>query len=84
MQATTTAQIRTAIDVLEKLGERINRYASQSIRQIPPSGVAGQLAGQISVSALEQNNQVKEITDLLRTWHTELEHQRKHNVSQHV
>ena len=84
MQAPTTIQIRTAIEVLEKLGERINAHAAQSVRQIPPSGMSGQLAGQIGVQAMEQNNQVKEITGLLQTWHTEVERQRRQNVSQHV
>lgn len=84
MQAPTTIQIRTAIEVLQKLGERINEHAAQSVRQIPPSSVSGQLAGQIGVNAMEQNNQVKEITGLLQTWHIELEQRRRQNVSQNV
>jgi hypothetical protein len=84
MQAPTTIQIRTAMEVLQKLGERINEHAVRSVRQIPPSSVSGQLAGQIGVNAMEQNNQVKEITGLLQTWHIELEQRRKQNVSYHV
>jgi len=84
MQAPTTTQIRTAIEVLEKLGERINEFAARSVRQIPPSSVNGQLAGQLSVNAMEQTKQVVEITGLLKTWHGELDRQRRQNVSQHV
>jgi hypothetical protein len=70
MQAPTATQVRTAIEVLEKLGERINEHAARSVRQIPPSHAAGQLVSQISASATEQNNRVKAITGLLQTWHT--------------
>jgi hypothetical protein len=84
MQAPTTTQIHTAIEVLQKLGERINEHAARSARQILPCSVAGQLAGQISVNAMEQTKQVQEITGLLKTWHGELEYRRRQNVSQHI
>lgn len=81
MQAPTTTQINTAIEVLQKLGERINEHAARSVRQIPPSSVNGQLAGQISANAIEQTKQAQEITGLLKTWQGELEHRRRQNVS---
>jgi len=84
MQAPTITQINTAIEVLQKLGERINEHAARSVRQIPPSSFNGQLAGQISANAMEQTKQVQGITGLLKTWHSELEHRRRQNVSQHV
>ena len=84
MQTPTTTQINTAIEVLQKLGERINEHAARSVRQIPPSSVNGQLAGQISANAMEQTKQVQEITGLLKTWHGELEHRRRQNVSLHL
>ena len=81
MQEPTTIQLRTAMEVLQKLGERINEHAAKSVRQIPPSSVNGQLAGQISANAMEQTKQVQEITGLLKTWHGELDHRRRQNVS---
>ena len=84
MQTPTTADLCTTIQVLDKLAERINAHAAQSVRQIPPSSVSGQLAGQIGVNAMEQNNQVKEITRLLQTWKIELEQRRRQNVFHHV
>ena len=84
MQTPSTAQIHTAIEVLKKLGERINEHAARSVRQIPPSSVNGQLAGQISVNAMEQTKQVGEINGLLKTWHGELEQRRRQCVSHHV
>ena len=84
MQEPTTTQLRTVMEVLQKLGERINQHAIRSVRQIPPSSVAGQLAGQIRVNAMEQTKQVGEITGLLKTWHDELEQRRRQNVSHHI
>ena len=84
MQEPTTIQLRTAMEVLQKLGERINQHAAKSVRQIPPSSVNGQLAGQISANAMEQKKQVGEITGLLKTWHGELEQRRRQNVSNHI
>jgi hypothetical protein len=34
MQTPSTAQIRTAIEVLKKLGERINTHAEHSVMQL--------------------------------------------------
>lgn len=84
MQEPTTTQLRIAIEVLQKLGGRINEHAARSVRQILPSSVAGELAGQISVNAMEQTKQVEEITGLLKTWHGELEQRRRQCVSHHV
>ena len=84
MQEPTTIQLRTAMEVLQKLGERINEHAARSVRQIPPSSVNGQLAGQISMNAMEQKKQVGEITGLLKTWNGELEQRRRQCVSHHV
>jgi hypothetical protein len=84
MQEPTTIQLRTAMEVLQKLGERINQHAAKSVRQIPPSSVNGLLAGQISANAMEQSKQVGEITGLLKTWHGELEQRRRQCVSHHV
>jgi hypothetical protein len=84
MQTPTTIQIRTAIEVLQKLGERINEHATRSLRQIPPSSVSGQLAGQISVNAKAQTEQVKDIAGLLKTWQIQLEQQQRQTVSHHV
>ena len=84
MQEPTTIQLRTAMEVLQKLGERINEHAAKSVRQIPPSSVNGLLAGQISANAMEQKKQVGEITSLLKTWHGELEYRRKQTTSYHI
>lgn len=84
MQTPTATQIQTAIEVLQKLDERINKYAARSLSQIPPCNEVATVAGQIRENAVEQKKQVQSITGLLQTWHGELERQRRQNVSQHV
>jgi hypothetical protein len=84
MQTPTSTQIQTAIEVLQKLGERIKEHAASSVRQMPSSSLAGQVLGQIGVNAMEQTKQVEGITGLLKTWHGELEQRRRQNVSQHI
>jgi hypothetical protein len=84
MQTPTTIQIRTAIEVLQKLGERIKEHAASSVRQMPSSHQAGLLLGQITVNATEQTKQVEAITGQLQAWHTELEQRRRQNISYHV
>lgn len=84
MQVPTTIEIRNAIEVLEKLSERINKNAARSLSQIPPCYGAGEVAGEISANSMEQNKQIQSITGLLQTWNTELERKQKRNVSIHV
>jgi hypothetical protein len=84
MQTPTTAQIRTAIEVLERLDERITKNAARSLFQMPPCHGVGVVAGQIAVDAQEQTKQVKSLTGLLQTWHGELERKQKQGVSVHV
>jgi len=66
MLALAATHIRTANEVLEKLGERIHEHVAQSAQQILPCSVAGQLAGQIGINAMEQRKQVKESPDCFR------------------
>lgn len=84
MQPPTATQIRTAIEVLEKLDVRVNKIAARSLSQIPPCNGAGEVARQISTDAMEQTKQVQAITGLLQTWHGELERKQKHTFLQHV
>ena len=84
MQTPTTMQIRTAIEVLQKLGERIKEHAARSVRQMPSSHQAGLLLGQITVNVREQTKQVEAITGQLEAWHSELEQRRRQNVSYYV
>jgi len=47
MQTPTTAQLRTAIEVLKKLGERIDKHATHSLMQLPDTRLGDDHAARI-------------------------------------
>ncbi len=84
MQTPTTAQIRTAIEVLEKLGERLNIHAEHSVMQLPESQLGAHYAGRIEVQAIEQTTQIEAVAAQLKNWRAELSEQRRQCVSHHL
>jgi hypothetical protein len=79
----TTADLRTAIQVLEKLGERFTTHANHSMIEISESQPDSHRAGQIEASAIEQTTRVKLVSAHLKSWRDELLQQRQ-TVSHHV
>ena len=77
MQPPTTAQIRTAIEVLKKLGERLNEHAADSVIQLPDTQLREHYAGRIEVRAIEQITQVQTVAAQLEQWRDELLQQRR-------
>ena len=84
MQTPTTAQIRTAIEVLTKLGERLNTHAENSVMQLSESPTGAHHAGRIEVSAIEQTTRIEAVTAQLKNWRDEMLEQRRQCVSHHV
>jgi hypothetical protein len=84
MQTPTTAQIRTAIDVLNKLGERLNAHAEHSVTQLSESPLGVHYAGRIEVGATEQITRIEAIATQLKNWRDEMLEQRRQCVSHHV
>ena len=84
MQPPTTAQIRTAIEVLTKLGERLNTHAEHSVMQLSESPSGAHHAGRIEVSAIEQTTRIEAVAAQLKNWRDELLEQRRQCVSHHV
>jgi Mg2+/Co2+ transporter CorB len=80
----TTAELRTAIEVLNKLGERINTDTVHSVMQMPESSLGEHYAGRIGVNAIEQTSRIETVADQLKNWREELIQQRSQNVSQSV
>jgi len=72
MQPPTTAQIRTAVEVLKKLGERLNERATHSLIQLPDTQLGDHSAGRIEVRAIEQVTQIRTVTAQLEQWGDEL------------
>ena len=84
MMTPTTAELHTAIEVLNKLNQRIKEHAIRSVRQMPGCGQAGHLIGQINVNLMEQTQRSDAVAEQLQNWRNEILNQQKQNVSQTV
>lgn len=84
MQTPTTAQLRTAIEVLHKLGERLNAHAEHSVMQLADSPLGAHYAGSIQMGATEQTTRIESVATQLKNWRDEMLEQRRQCVSHHV
>ena len=84
MQTPTTAQLRTAIEVLTKLGERLNTHVEHSVMQLSESPLGAHYAGRIEVGAIEQTSRIEAVATQLKDWRDELLQQERQCVSHHV
>ena len=84
MQTPSTAQIRTAIEVLNRLGERLNERAANSVMQLHDSQFGDRQAGRIETKAIEQTTQILSVAAQLEEWRDELVQERRQCVSHHV
>ena len=84
MQAPTSTQIRTAIEVLKKYGEHLNNHASNLAVELTESAQTGHEAGRITTGTIEQTNRIETVAAQLEKWRDELMQQRRQCVSNHV
>ncbi len=84
MQTPTTAQLRTAIEVLEKLSGRINEQGAHSVNQLPDTQLGDDYAAKIEAQTNEQTSRIGVISGQLNNWREELLQQQKNSVSPHV
>jgi len=75
MRTPTTDQLRTAIEVLKNLGERINEHAAHSVIQLPESCLGDQHSARIQARAIEQTSQIDAVAGQLEAWCDELQHE---------
>jgi hypothetical protein len=80
----TTAQLRTTIEVLVKLGKRINEHTAHSVKQLPESPQGENFAAQIKVQTIEKTTRIKTVSEQLKNWREESLKQQKKNISSHV
>lgn len=83
MGAPSTAELRTAIQVLDKLGERLTAHANHDVLELPEHQLGNHHAGKIETNAIEQITRIKHVSDQLKSWREELMQQRQ-PVSHHV
>jgi hypothetical protein len=84
MQTPTTAQIRTAMEVLKKLGERIKAHAAHSVMQLPDSDLGADYAARIETRTMEQTSGIVGVVAQPESWRDELQQQRRHRVHHRV
>jgi hypothetical protein len=84
MLTPTTAELRTAIEVLQKLGHRLNEHAAHSVIQMPDTSLGEHYAGRIEVRAIEETSRIEAVAEQIKNWRDELLQQKKQNVVQSV
>ena len=80
----STAQIRTAIEVLKKYGKHLNHHASNLAVELVESPQTIHDAGRITAGAIEQTTRIETVARQLEQWRHELMQQRRQCVSNHV
>src|SRR6266571_135984 len=84
MQTPTTAQLRTAIEVLKKLEERIDNHGTHSLVQLPATRLGDDYAARIEWQTIEQIARLKTVMAQLESWRDELRQQNRQCLSQRV
>ena len=84
MQTPTTAQIRTAIEVLKKFGEHINYNADNLVIELPDTRLGCHVAARAKVLKIEQISRIQHVAAQLEHWRDELHQERRQCVSNHV
>ncbi len=84
MQTPTTAQIRTAIEVLRKLSERLNEHAAHSVMQLPETKLGDDYAARIESRVIARTADIDAVAGQLKNWRDELLEQTRQSVSHHV
>ena len=84
MQTPTTAQLRTAIEVLKKLEERIDNHGTHSLMQLPATRLGDDYAARIEWQTIEQIARLKTVMAQLESWRDALKQERRHCVTHHV
>jgi hypothetical protein len=84
MLTPTTIELFTAIEVLKKLGLRINEHAAHSVTQLPATELGETYAAHIKDQSIEQTGHIEIVKTQLQNWRDELQQQRRQHVSQTV
>lgn len=79
----TATEVNTAIEVLQKLDERIAAQTNHSLGELPQNRLGNQYAARIESDAIEQTARIKLVSTQLTNWRDELLQQRK-IASHHV
>ena len=84
MQTPTSAEIRTAIQVLKRFGEHINHNATKVIIDLPETRFGEHVAARAKVASIEQVTRIQAVAEQLEKWRDDLLHERRQCVAHHV
>jgi hypothetical protein len=84
MMTPTTAELRTAIEVLKMLDQRLDDQAAHSVMQLPNTELGDQYAEQIGARTIEQTSHIEKVSMQLQNWREELLQQQKQQVAQSI
>jgi hypothetical protein len=80
----TTAELRTAIEVLKALDQRLNEQAAHSVMQLPETDLGDRYAAHIEARTIEQTSHIEKVSMQLQNWREELLQQQNQRVAQSV
>ncbi len=84
MMTPTTAELRTAIEVLKMLGRRLDDHAAHSVMQLPETELGDRYAAHIEAQTIEQTSHIEKVSMQLQNWRDELLQQQKKQIAQSV
>ena len=84
MRTPTTVQLRTAIEVLKRLEERIDTHATHNVMQLPDTRLGDDYAARIESQTIEQIARIKTVMGQLEAWRDELRQQNRQCVPQRI
>jgi hypothetical protein len=80
----TTAELRTAIEVLTMLDQRLNDHAAHSVKQLPDTELGDRYATHIEDQTTEQTSHIGKVSMQLQNWREELLQQQQQRVAHRV
>jgi hypothetical protein len=80
----TTAELRTAIEVLKMLDQRLNDHAAHSVMQLPKTELGDQYAAHLDAQTIEQTSHIEKVSVQLQNWREELLQQQRQRMAQLV
>jgi hypothetical protein len=84
MMTPTTAELRTAIEVLKMLGQRLDDHAAHTVMQLPETELGDRYAAHIEAQTIEQTGHIEKVSMQLQNWRDELLQQQKKQIAQSV
>jgi hypothetical protein len=80
----TTAELRTAIEVLQLLDQRLNDHVAHAVMQLPDTELGDQYAAHLDSQTIEQTSHIEKVSTQLQNWREELLQQQNQRVAQSV